>query len=90
MNTPKNDENPAASDLSSAAGSDFFVFASVKAGFEPTYKELTIKKGGATITLTHDETVELLATLKGKRGNISSSEMDGYVPVETFLFSQNK
>ncbi len=71
-------------------GSGFYVFTTVKAGFEPTYSETKIKKGDVKLSLTHDEVMEMIDTLKGKRGNISSSEMDGYVPKETYLYSQNK
>ena len=69
---------------------DFSVYATVKPGFDPTYKEVSIKKGETTITLNHEETTELLATLQGKRGNLSSAEMDGYVPKSVFLFYPNK
>jgi len=70
-------------------GSGFYVFATVKAGFEPTYSETKIKKGEVELSLTHNEVMEMISTLKGERGNISSSEMDGYIPKETYLYSQN-
>ena len=69
--------------------SEFYVFATVKAGFEPTYSETKIKKGEVELSLTHNEVMEMIDTLRGMRGNISSSEMDGYVPKETHLYSQN-
>jgi len=84
MNEAKRNE------LNESNGSGFYVFTTVKAGFEPTYSETKIKKGEVELSLTHDEVIEMISTLKGKRGNISSSEMDGYVPKETYLYSQNE
>lgn len=72
-----------------STGSDFYVYATVEAGFSPKYQETKIKKGDVEISLTHDEVMEIINTLKGKRGNISSSEMNGYVPAKTYLYSQN-
>ena len=83
MNEAKRNE------LNESNGSGFYVFTTVKAGFEPTYNETTIKKGDVKLSLTHDEVMEMIDTLRGRRGNISSSEMDGYVPKETYLYSQN-
>jgi len=63
------------------------VSASFKCGFGMELETLSLTNDSGTITIDKEQWQEIQDTLQGKRKKAASQEMNGYYPVESFVWN---